>query len=93
MKKSCQPPHHIIVCIVTIIFQFMVLSVYAQQKDKKHVSEIRDISTIFEPGYILQDRNRDSVIDYINARIIIPDNPSETHLVCAAWIRDIRHES
>ncbi len=45
-----------------------------------------DISSIFAPGYILQDRNQDDVIDFVNAAIILPDSPAAAEVVCAANI-------
>jgi len=53
---------------------------------EESVDETRDLSSIFNPGYILLDKNDDSVIDFVNTKIVVPDDPTETHLVCAANI-------
>jgi len=45
-----------------------------------------DITGIFTEGYILQDRNQDDVIDFVNVRIILRTSPSEAEVVCAANI-------
>ena len=68
---------------VTTLFYSLPSTILSQDKNE---SEFRDLSTLFQPGYILQDRNGDSVIDFVNARIIIPENPRESHIVCAANI-------
>ena len=72
---------------ILILILFSVLpAAYAQRGKDKVPSEIRDLGTIFEPGYILQDRNGDSVIDFVDTLIVIPEDPTETHLVCATNI-------
>lgn len=45
-----------------------------------------DFSNMFKEGYILQDRNNDSIIDYINYKIILPEDASESEIVSAANI-------
>lgn len=45
-----------------------------------------DPVTLFEPGTVLFDTDQDSVIDQIRVSIVVPDNPSATHAVCAANI-------
>lgn len=44
----------------------------------------RDLRDIFAPGYILQDRNHDGVIDFLNAKIVRPASPSEADVAAAA---------
>ena len=47
---------------------------------------IRYLGNLLETGYILQDRNDDDVVDFVNVRIILPDAPSEAEIVSAANI-------
>jgi hypothetical protein len=42
-----------------------------------------DLATLFTPGGILQDRNGDGVIDFVNARFVLAERPSAED-VCAA---------
>ncbi|OYW03248.1 MAG: hypothetical protein B7X11_03410, partial [Acidobacteria bacterium 37-65-4] len=44
----------------------------------------RDLRDVFAPGYILQDRNHDDVIDFVNAKIVRPASPSEADVAAAA---------
>lgn len=43
-----------------------------------------DLATLFAPGGILQDRNGDGVIDFINARIVLGEAPSASDVSAAA---------
>jgi len=70
---------HFFMALVLIFFA--ILPVQAQNSPN---NTIKDFSTILDTGYIIQDRNGDTVIDYVNTNIVIPDNPDETHIVCAA---------
>ena len=45
-----------------------------------------DLHDLFAPGYILQDRNHDDVVDFVNARIVLPARASEADLAAAANI-------
>jgi Zinc carboxypeptidase len=44
----------------------------------------RDLATLFEPGGLLQDRNGDGVIDYVNARVVLAERPSAADVSAAA---------
>src|SRR5437773_2920927 len=54
-------------------------SVHTQQVP----SPSADLATLFTPGGILQDRNGDGVIDFVNARFVLAERPSAED-VCAA---------
>ncbi|MFC1554825.1 M14 family metallopeptidase [candidate division KSB1 bacterium] len=45
-----------------------------------------DLGGIFNKGYILQDRNNDDVIDFLDLRIVLPAEPVESDVVSAANI-------
>src|SRR5688572_1874561 len=47
-------------------------------------STAADLRNVLATGYILQDRNTDDVIDFVNARIVLPASPSEADAVAAA---------
>jgi hypothetical protein len=44
------------------------------------------LSDIFKPGVALQDRNGDGAIDFVNARIVLPDRPEASELAAASNI-------
>src|SRR4249919_1448669 len=46
----------------------------------------RDLRNVFAPGYILQDRNGDDVIDFVNAKVVLPSAASQADLAAAANI-------
>lgn len=42
------------------------------------------LAELFRPGVLLQDRNGDGAIDFVNVRVALPDNPSPVELAAAA---------
>ena len=44
------------------------------------------LAELFKPGVLFQDRNGDGAIDYVNARVALPDKPSPVELAAAADI-------
>jgi hypothetical protein len=56
------------------------------QEQESQATEARDLRNLLEPGYVLQDRNDDDVIDFVNARIILPADPDESEVAAAANI-------
>ena len=47
---------------------------------------VRDLSTFFKVGLVVQDRNGDSFADFANARFVLPSSPTEGQIVAAANI-------
>ena len=43
-----------------------------------------DVRDVFATGYILEDRNSDQVVDFVNIRIVLPASPREAHVTAAA---------
>jgi hypothetical protein len=43
-----------------------------------------DVRDVFSTGYMLEDRNGDQVVDFVNARILLPATPGEVHVTAAA---------
>ena len=43
-----------------------------------------DIRDVFATGYMLEDRNGDQVVDFVNVRILLPSAPWEAHVTAAA---------
>jgi hypothetical protein len=52
-------------------------AVQTQQASSRHA----DLITIFTPGGVLQDRNGDGVIDFVNARIVLGEKPRQKALL------------
>src|SRR5205809_1936704 len=44
------------------------------------------LAEIFKPGIVFQDKNGDGVVDFVDARIALPDAPSAGELAAAANI-------
>ena len=44
------------------------------------------LSAVFQPGTALQDRNGDGAIDFVNARIVLPERPDASELAAASNI-------
>ncbi len=42
------------------------------------------LSELFKPGVVLQDRNGDGVVDFVDARIVLPEHPAAGELAAAA---------
>jgi Zinc carboxypeptidase len=55
-------------------------AVQMQQAPSRHA----DLITIFTPGDVLQDRNGDGVVDFVNARIVLGEKPSAADVSAAA---------
>ena len=43
-----------------------------------------DIRDVFATGYMLEDRNGDQVMDFVNVSILLPATPGEAHVAAAA---------
>ena len=44
------------------------------------------LSELFKPGVIFQDTNGDGAIDFVDARLVLPDQPDPSELAAAANI-------
>jgi hypothetical protein len=55
-------------------------AVHTQQIPDRHP----DLATIFAPGDVLQDRNGDGVVDFINARMVLGEKPGAADVSAAA---------
>jgi hypothetical protein len=56
----------------------------AAQISSARDTAVRDLRNVFAPGFMLQDRNADDVIDFVNAKIVLPAGAAEAELVAAA---------
>ncbi|HEY7819290.1 MAG TPA: hypothetical protein VIG29_13780, partial [Vicinamibacteria bacterium] len=46
--------------------------------------EPRGVEDVFSPGFLLDDRNGDGVIDFVNARLELPESPSAAVVAAAS---------
>ena len=44
------------------------------------------LASVFERGPILQDRNGDNQVDFVSARLILPDNPTSEDVAAAVAV-------
>ncbi len=56
----------------------------AQAPKSTSADAVHDLRNVLAPGYILQDRNHDDVIDFVNAKIVLPASATEAVLAAAA---------
>ncbi len=56
----------------------------AQAPVPSRIDSVQDLRNVFAPGYILQDRNQDGVIDFVNTKLVLPASPTEADLAAAA---------
>jgi hypothetical protein len=42
------------------------------------------LSEFFKPGVVFQDRNNDGVVDFVNARVVLPESPTASEVAAAA---------
>lgn len=47
---------------------------------------LEGLASVFEPGRILQDRNGDQQVDFVSARVILPDAPAPEEVAAAGTI-------
>jgi hypothetical protein len=58
----------------------------AGQRAAESPSTPAALSDLFKPGVVFQDRNRDGVIDFVDARLVLPEHPTAGELAAAADI-------
>ena len=56
------------------------------QQDGSSGRSLAGLEDVFAPGVFLEDRNGDSVVDFINARIVLPADPAPEEVAAAANI-------
>src|SRR5258708_18202973 len=45
---------------------------------------IGSLAEWFKPGVVFQDRNGDGVVDFVNAQVVLPENPSAVEIAAAS---------
>jgi len=80
--SKCRILTFIVIVILLVVIRVPVAGSPFCQENKEN----RHVGNVFDTGYIVQDRNKDEVPDFINVRIILPDTPSEAEIASAANI-------
>ena len=58
----------------------------AGQRRSRDAPAAAALSDFFKPGVTFQDRNGDGAIDFVDARIVLPEQPSSAELAAASDI-------
>ena len=64
---------------VALLVSVMTGWAFAAQQD-----DPSGLESIFAPGLVLQDRNGDSHIDFVNAHVVLADLPTDAEVAAAA---------
>lgn len=64
----------------------LVLAALTRTGTTADVAPVRDLSTFFKVGLVVEDRNGDSFADFANAHFVLPTSPTEGQVVAAANI-------
>ncbi len=62
------------------------VSALAFLASRTSAQEPRGVEDIFSPGFILEDRNSDGVIDFVNAELVLPESPNAAVTAAASDI-------
>ena len=69
-----------------LVFVLLVVSATAVTRTAPGDPAPTSLSDFFTPGVVFQDRNGDGAIDFVDARIVVPEQPSSAELAAAADI-------
>lgn len=70
--------------MLTTVLSLSSMVLVAQDRSQPPITH--HAGNLFDLDYILEDRNRDSIVDYIRYTLVLPQNPSESEITCAANI-------
>src|SRR3989442_5570471 len=71
-------------CAIGMVNVIVLIAPPASVHTQQAPSPFADLTTLFAPGGVLQDRNGDGVIDFVNARIVLGEKPSAADVSAAA---------
>src|SRR5437773_3656102 len=70
-------------CIAVMLLA-LLMAPGASLRSEQAPAPSADLAAIFSPGDVLQDRNGDGFVDFINARIVLGDRPGAADVSAAA---------
>ncbi len=62
----------------------LTLAVLPAERQQGQPNSPSDLASIFDDGSLLQDRNGDGLIDFVNGHVAVGDNPTDLDIVAAA---------
>src|SRR5439155_10159392 len=71
---------------LSLVLSFMLLAGGVGRTQRAPAFRPDALSEFFKPGIAFQDRNHDGVVDFVNARIALPDRPTAGEVAAAADI-------
>jgi hypothetical protein len=69
-----------------LVFVLLVVAATAVTRTAPGDTAPASLADFFTPGIVFQDRNGDGAIDFVDARIVVPEQPSSAELAAAADI-------
>src|SRR4051812_17381897 len=73
-------------CTITAVSVLVATAAPTRVQTQQTPPRAPDLATLFAPGGILQDRNGDGVIDFVNAHIVLSQTPDAADVSAAADI-------
>jgi hypothetical protein len=58
----------------------------AAGRTQSSIASASALADFFKPGVVFQDRNNDGAVDFVNARIVLAENPTAGELAAAATV-------
>src|SRR5262249_21292786 len=71
-------------CAIGLVTIIVLIAPPMSVQTQQAPSPSADLTTLFAPGGLLQDRNGDGVIDFVNARLVLGEKPSVADLSAPA---------
>ena len=71
-------------CAIGVVNLIVLIAPRTSVQTQQAPGPAADLATLFAPGGILQDRNGDGVIDFVNARIVLGEKPNAADVSAAA---------
>ena len=71
-------------CARGVAAAIVLIAPRAAVQTQRAPSPPADLATLFAPGGVLQDRNGDGVIDFVNARVVLGERPGAAEVSAAA---------
>src|SRR6185369_14148466 len=59
---------------------------HSSVKTEQAAASSIDLTTLFAPGGVLQDRNGDNIVDFVNARLVLRERPGAADVSAASDI-------
>ena len=71
-------------CAIGVLAGVVLIAPTTAVRTQEASSPSADLATLLAPGAVLQDRNGDGVIDFVNARLLLGDRPGAADVSAAA---------